>query len=90
VARAKQEIGEQALLGVMAVLPFDGDIAKRAANLHAELINRNQNIGIKDVFIAAICLEADVPLLTANERHFLRVSDLTVITPTALIADTTM
>lgn len=89
VARAKKEIGEQALLGVMTVLPFDGDIAKRAANLHAELVGRNQNIGIKDVFIAATCLEADISLLTANERHFSRVSGLTVITPTALIADTT-
>ena len=48
VARAKKEIGENALLGVMSILPFDGKAAKRAAVLHAELISRNQDIGIKD------------------------------------------
>jgi predicted nucleic acid-binding protein len=89
VARAKKEIGEQALLGVMTVLPFDEGIAKRAAELHAELISQNQNIGIKDVFIAATCLEGDIPLLTANERHFSRVVGLTVITPVGLISETT-
>lgn len=88
VARAKKEIGEQALLGVMSVLPFDEGIAKRAAELHAELISQNQNIGIKDVFIAATCLEVDIALLTANERHFSRVLGLTVITPAGLITET--
>jgi tRNA(fMet)-specific endonuclease VapC len=85
VARAKKEIGEQALLGVMSVFPFDGGVAKRAAELHVELIGKNQDIGIKDVFIAATCLEEDVPLLTANERHFSRVPELTVITPVVLM-----
>jgi len=88
VARAKKEIGEQALLGVMSVFPFDSGVAKRAAELHAELISRNQDIGIKDVFIAATCLEEEVPLLTANERHFSRVPELTVITPMILIDET--
>ena len=49
VARAKREIGEQALLGVMTILPFDNAVAKRAATLHAELISQNQDIGIKEV-----------------------------------------
>ena len=35
VARAKKEIGEQALLGAMTVVSFDGLIARRAAELHA-------------------------------------------------------
>jgi tRNA(fMet)-specific endonuclease VapC len=74
----------------MTVLPFDSGIAKRAAKLHAELISQNQNIGIKDVFIAATCLVNDMPLLTSNERHFSRVLELTVINPVALIADIAM
>jgi predicted nucleic acid-binding protein len=81
VARAKKEIGENALLGVMGILPLDGNVAKRAAELHVELIGRNQDIGIKDVFIAASCLEQAMPLLTANKRHFSRVPGLEVITP---------
>jgi predicted nucleic acid-binding protein len=85
VARAKKEIGEQALLGVMTVLPLNDAAARRAAHLHAHLISHNQDIGIKDVLIAAICLEHALPLLTANDQHFVRVSGLRVITPSELV-----
>jgi predicted nucleic acid-binding protein len=81
VARARREIGEDALLGTMQALPLDMGAARRAAALHDELIRRNQDIGIKDVLIAAICLEHDLPLLTLNELHFDRVPGLTVLTP---------
>ena len=86
VTRSKREIGEQALLEVMTVLPFDNNAAKRAATLHAKLISQNQDIGLKDVFIAAVCLEQDIPVLTANTRHFLRVPGLTVISPLEIVA----
>lgn len=85
VARAKREIGEDALLGVMTVSPFDEAAARRAAKLHDELIRDNKDIGVKDVMIAAICLEGALPLLTMNERHFSRVRGLTVLTPDALL-----
>jgi tRNA(fMet)-specific endonuclease VapC len=85
VARSKRPIGEDALLGVMEVVPFDDVAARRAARLHAELIGRNEDIGIKDVLIAAICLERSLPVLTLNERHFSRVPGLKVLTPDALL-----
>ena len=85
VARAQKHIGEEALLGVMEVASFDDTAARRAAKLHDELIRRNQDIGVKDVLIAAICLERSLPLLTLNERHFSRVSGLQVLTPDALL-----
>ncbi|MEI2689105.1 MAG: type II toxin-antitoxin system VapC family toxin [Anaerolineae bacterium] len=81
VARARREIGEDALLGTMQALPLDIGAARRAAQVHDELIRRNQDIGIKDVLIAAICQEHDLPLLTLNELHFNRVPGLTVLTP---------
>lgn len=81
VARAQKQIGEEALLGVMSVAPFDDAAARRAARLHADLISRNEDIGVKDVLIAAICLEHSLPLLTLNERHFSRVPGLQVLTP---------
>ena len=84
VARAQREIGEQALLGMMTVLSLDDAVAKRAASLHAELIRKNQDIGIKDILIAATCLEHSVPILTANERHFSRVPGLEVIAPSRI------
>ncbi len=79
-ARVRQRFDEQDLLGVMAVLPFDVSGAQRAARLHADLIGRNQDIGVKDVMIAAICLEHDLPLLTTNTRHFERVPLLRIVT----------
>lgn len=86
VARAQKQIGEEALLGVMSVAPFQDAAARRAARLHADLISRNEDIGVKDVLIAAICLEHSLPLLTLNERHFSRVSGLQVLTPDAFLA----
>jgi len=85
IARAQREVGEEELLGVLDVLPLDGAAARRAAHLHDWLIRRNEDIGIKDVLIASICLEHSLPLLTLNERHFSRVPGLRVLTPTDLI-----
>lgn len=81
VARARRQIGEDALLGTLQTLPLDIAAARRAAQLHDELIRHNKDIGIKDVLIAAICLEHKLPLLTLNQEHFGRVPGLTVVTP---------
>lgn len=70
----------------MLILPVDESAARHAATLHDELIRRNQEIGVKDVLIAAICLEHDLPLLTLNDRHFARVTGLTVLTPETFLA----
>ena len=81
VARARRAIGEDALLGTLQTLPLDIAAARRAAQLHDELIRYNKDVGIKDVLIAAICLEHKLPLLTLNQQHFGRVPNLTVVTP---------
>ena len=81
VARAKKEIGEEALLGIMTILPFNDGAARRSANLHVELIHSNKDIGVKDVLIAAICLANSIPILTTNEQHFERVQAFEVLTP---------
>jgi len=82
MARARRSIGEENLTDALAVLPLDRASSSIAAHLHAELIRRNQDIGVKDVLIAAICLSHSVPLLTANLKHFSRVDGLAVIEPT--------
>src|SRR5947209_14852669 len=56
VARAARRIGEDELLSGMTVLAFDNAAAVRAAIVHDDLVRRNQDIGVKDVLIAAICL----------------------------------
>ena len=85
VARTRSQIGEDALLGMMQSISFDFASARRAAELHDYLIRRNQDIGIKDVMIAAICHEHELPLLTLNERHFERVPVLTVVAPSEIL-----
>ncbi len=84
VHRSSKEIGENALLGFMKIWPFDHQSAEMAAELHADLIARNRDIGIKDVLISAICLVHSLPILTLNARHFDRVPSLIVYTPTTL------
>ena len=78
MARARQSIGEEILIEALMALTLDRKAAAFAAQLHAQLIRSNQDIGIKDTLIAATCLAHSVPLLTANTRHFSRVKDLTV------------
>lgn len=78
-SRARRKVGEEALLGNMTVLPFDESAARRAAALHDHLIRSNSDIGIKDVLIAATCLENSVPILTLNRKHFARVPGLVVL-----------
>lgn len=46
-ARASRQVEEQSLLGIATVLPFSYAAAQNAANLHANLIRQNQDIGIK-------------------------------------------
>jgi len=86
-ARAKRQIDRESLLGVTNILPFSYAAAQLAAQLHADLIHRNSDIGIKDVLIAAICLENQLPLLTSNTRHFSRVPNLQVIAVEEFIAN---
>lgn len=87
LARSRRSLGEEALLDAFTILPFDAAASRRAAQLHQDLISRNQDIGVKDVLIAAICLEQAIPLLTLNTNHFLRVSGLAVVQPQSVLAD---
>lgn len=82
--RANKEIGESALLGNMTIWPFDHNASMVAAQLHADLIRSNSDIGVKDVLIAAVCLAYSLPILTLNDRHFARVAGLVVYTPATL------
>jgi tRNA(fMet)-specific endonuclease VapC len=87
MARARRQIGgENALLNMMLVASFDDRAARRAARLHAELLRNNREIGIKDTLIAATCLEYGLPLLTLNDRHFVHVPGLQIVTPTEFLA----
>lgn len=85
VSRAGKQIGEDQLLSIMVTVGLDDTAARRAAALHDQLIRTGSDIGIKDVLIAAICLENKLPILTLNEKHFRRITDLRVFTPEQLL-----
>lgn len=67
------------ILPLVEVLPFGFRDAQIAARVYTELKLRNQDIGIRDTFIAATCLVHGLPLLTGNAGHFERVTGLEVL-----------
>lgn len=73
----------EVILPYVEILPIDLEVAIKASELHATLISRNQDIGIKDILIAATCLVYDVPILTYDQAHFSR-TPVQVIEPSSL------
>jgi tRNA(fMet)-specific endonuclease VapC len=62
------------------ILPFDLQAPVISAQIQASLDKRGEGIGIPDTLIAGICVAKDIPLLTLNTRHFLKVIELKLIT----------
>jgi tRNA(fMet)-specific endonuclease VapC len=62
-------------------LPLGRRAGLRAGALLQELRAAGNEIGMRDAMQAAICLEADLPLVTRNTRHFERVETLEVVHP---------
>ena len=77
--RARRPSDLDAFQVSFSILPLTETIARKAAELEANLIRQNLQTGIKDTFIAATCLVHDVPLLTVNIRHFDRVEGLELV-----------
>jgi predicted nucleic acid-binding protein len=73
---AAREAARRALRGVRVYALTDA-AARRAAEVHQEL--KTSPIGERDTLIAGVCLVIGRPLLTANVRHFKRVSGLEVV-----------
>jgi tRNA(fMet)-specific endonuclease VapC len=62
-------------------LPLGRRAGLRAGALLNDLRAAGREIGMRDAVQAAICLEAGVPLVTRNVRHFERVGGLEVAEP---------
>lgn len=59
------------------IIPLDDSIAKRYAVVRSHLKARGRPIPENDIWIAASCLEFDVPLVT-RDRHFLIIEGLEI------------
>ncbi|MBI3676963.1 MAG: PIN domain-containing protein [Proteobacteria bacterium] len=68
----------RALLGTIAVLPFEREDAHAGARLRANLAARGTPIGAYDLLLAACALRRGLILVTHNVREFARVDALTV------------
>lgn len=62
----------------LSILPFNADVASKAAEIYHLLKRSNNLIEFRDIFIAATCLVNDVEILTLNKKHFERIEGLRV------------
>lgn len=61
------------------VVELHDSVIIRASDIYANLYRRGELIGDADILIAATALERGIPVVTNNELHFNRISDLEVI-----------
>jgi len=64
------------LLNTIAVLPFEREDARVAAQLRASLNSQGAPIGAYDLLLAACALRRGLKIVTHNAREFIRVGGL--------------
>ncbi len=75
---ARRSAYVEAILTRFPILPIDLPTARVHASLWAQLASSGVMIGAHDLWLAATCLAHGLAMVTANEREFRRVPDLTV------------
>ncbi len=72
IQKGFKEKGEEILDGLRGfrIYPLTSEAALLAAKISAELSLKGKKIDPKDLFIAAICIQNELELLTLNVRHF--------------------
>lgn len=66
------------LLAAIDILSFELSCVDTAIRIQQQLRAENQMIPIADLFIAATAITHALPLLTLNQKHFSRITDLTL------------
>jgi tRNA(fMet)-specific endonuclease VapC len=69
----------RALLEVTQPVPLTDAAARRYGALYGTLRRQGMTVGAMDLLIAAIAVDADAPLVTANHRDFARIPTLRVL-----------
>ncbi len=69
----------KALTEDLPVLPFNRDVAEKAAGIYHQLRQKNKMIEFRDIFIAATCMVNNYPVKTLNKKHFDRINGLSVV-----------
>jgi predicted nucleic acid-binding protein len=66
------------LISPFRVLPWTPAVSWRYGQLHRYLSDQGLLIGTNDLWIAATAIAHELPIVTANDRHFRRVPGLDV------------
>ena len=72
--RTGEEIVNRAI-DIIETFPLDKNSAKLAAEILLKLEKSGAPIEFKDIFIGAICITNDLPLITNNKKHFERLRE---------------
>jgi tRNA(fMet)-specific endonuclease VapC len=64
------------LLAALTILPYDEWSARRFGQLRAQLERAGEVVSDVDLQIASIALEQDAALITHNQKHFSRLTNL--------------
>jgi len=66
------------LLARLIVLPLDQESAEKAGQAFAELESKGAPVEFRDVLVAGISLRNRLTLITRNEEHYSRISQLKI------------
>ena len=66
------------------ILPFTENASKIAGKIMSKLRREQKSLEIRDLFIGAIRIENNVPLITRNISHFERLKNLKIVEGTNL------
>jgi predicted nucleic acid-binding protein len=77
--RQKRYEEARSLIEQQRVLSFDKSAANKASEIVAELRRLGEEIEIRDLFNASICVSHNLPMLTRNKAHYERVTGLDLI-----------
>lgn len=63
----------KSLLSALDILPFDYTSAEKASEMQAGLVEKGEQVGLKDVFIASAALTRGCSIVTKNTKHFSKI-----------------
>lgn len=60
------------LISTLKILDFSKKSGFVAADIKNKLKEKGEDLDIRDIFIASVCIEQDIELITNNKKHFQR------------------
>ena len=64
------------LIKWLEIQPLTASIAQLSAEIYKDLKAHNQLIEFRDIFIGATAIKLNIPLLTLNDKHFVRIKGI--------------